>query len=133
MTAAAANHVSYMGRDPWSLSETWLNPRAIAEVLDSDGFFRSGGYDPGKNSFHILGRAASDIIKCGGHNISSLQIERDHATQSLEDAVVFGVPDEVYGERVGLITRLIMDLTLLNYKNGARKEWLGIKYRRDCL
>ena len=64
-------------------------------------------YDPERNSYHILGRVSADIIKCGGHKLSSLQIERtllEHP--DLEEVVVLGVPDETYGERVGLICRL---------------------------
>lgn len=57
-----------------------------------------------------LSRVSADIIKCAGHKLSSLQIERallEHP--SIVEAAVLGVPDKTYGERVGLICRLRLD------------------------
>jgi len=97
-------------RGPTVFSEYWQKSHATAESFDFDGFFKTGDvaeYDPTCNSYHILGRVSADIIKCAGHKLSSLQIERallEHP--SVVEAVVLGVPDETYGERVGLICRL---------------------------
>mmetsp|Transcript_28026 Transcript_28026/g.56009 ORF Transcript_28026/g.56009 Transcript_28026/m.56009 type:complete len:445 (+) Transcript_28026:92-1426(+) len=102
-------------KGPTVFLEYWQNPHATAESFDADGWFKTGDvaeYDPVKKSYHILGRVSADIIKSGGHKLSSLQIERvllEHP--DLEEVVVLGIPDETYGERVGVICRL---------KNGDR-------------
>mmetsp|Transcript_22582 Transcript_22582/g.48887 ORF Transcript_22582/g.48887 Transcript_22582/m.48887 type:complete len:220 (+) Transcript_22582:483-1142(+) len=108
-------------RGPNVFSQYWQKPHATAEAFDFNGYFKTGDvaeYVYSKNSYHILGRISADIIKSGGHKLSSLQIERtllEHP--SMLEAVVLGVSDETYGERVGLICRLksneAMDLTTL--------------------
>mmetsp|Transcript_18235 Transcript_18235/g.26111 ORF Transcript_18235/g.26111 Transcript_18235/m.26111 type:complete len:775 (-) Transcript_18235:1889-4213(-) len=97
-------------KGPTVFIEYYNKPSATASAFDDDGYFRTGDvaeYDPQYNSYQILGRLSADIIKCGGHKLSGLHIERvllEHPM--LEEAVVLGVPDETYGERVGLICRL---------------------------
>ena len=97
-------------RGPTVFSEYWCKPHATAEAFDFDRFFKTGDvaeWDPMNRSYHILGRVSADIIKMAGHKLSSLQIERtllEHP--SILEAVVLGVPDETYGEQVGLICRL---------------------------
>lgn len=107
-------------RGPTVFQEYWGKPHATAEAFDSDGYFKTGDvaeYDPSVNSYHILGRISADIIKCGGYKLSALQIERtllEHP--NIVEAVVLGVPDETYGERVGLICRLRSDQPSLDLK-----------------
>lgn len=97
-------------RGPTVFLEYWQKPHATAESFDFEGFFKTGDvaeYDPVNESYEILGRVSADIIKCAGHKLSSLQIERtllEHP--DIEELSVLGVPDETYGERVGLICRL---------------------------
>jgi len=97
-------------KGPTVFSEYWRKPHATAESFDFDGYFKTGDvaeYDAEHESYHILGRVSADIIKCAGHKLSSLQIERtllEHP--AIVEAVVLGVPDETYGERVGLLCRL---------------------------
>ena len=45
-------------RGPIVFSEYWRKPHATAEAFDFDGYFKTGDvaeYDPGKDSYHILG------------------------------------------------------------------------------
>lgn len=66
----------------------WLHTGDFAEVLD-------GGY------FTIVGRG-SDLIVTGGENVYPGEIEDVLLEHPLvQDAAVFGVPDEVYGQRIG--------------------------------
>ena len=54
------------------------------------------------------GRESVDIIKSGGYKISALDIERellDHP--ALGEAVVVGVEDDTYGQRVAAMVRLV--------------------------
>lgn len=57
--------------------------------------------------FRILGRTSVDIIKSGGYKISALKIENkllEHP--SLQEVVVLGIPDNVYGERIACVATL---------------------------
>jgi malonyl-CoA/methylmalonyl-CoA synthetase len=121
-------------RGPTVFSEYWRKPHATVESFDFEGYFKTGDvaeYDPNHESYHILGRVSADIIKCGGHKLSSLQIERvllEHP--DIEELVVLGVPDLTYGERVGMICRLKPDvdgLTLKELQNWARPRLAGYK------
>ncbi|KAI9325242.1 putative long chain fatty acid CoA ligase [Zopfochytrium polystomum] len=99
-------------RGPQIFREYWNRPDATAEVLDADGWFRTGdiaaltvaegeGAEPGMLSYQIMGRASVDIIKSGGFKLSALDIERELlAHPEITDAAVVGMPDDVYGERV---------------------------------
>ncbi len=57
---------------------------------------------PQNKSYKILGRSSSDIIKSGGYKLSALDIERVLlAHPDVLECAVVGVPDDVYGQRVG--------------------------------
>jgi malonyl-CoA/methylmalonyl-CoA synthetase len=52
--------------------------------------------------YRILGRTSVDIIKCGGHKLSALEIEEVLRTHpAIAECAVVGVPDPEWGERVG--------------------------------
>jgi malonyl-CoA/methylmalonyl-CoA synthetase len=96
-------------RGPTVFTEYLNRPDATAEAFTDDGFFRTGDvalYNDELESFRILGRKSVDILKVGGHKVSALEIERELLEHDniLEVAIV-GVPDEVWGQRVGLIGR----------------------------
>ena len=51
--------------------------------------------------YFILGRSSVDIIKSGGYKISALDVERHLLSHNyILDCAVFGIPDELWGERV---------------------------------
>jgi steroid-24-oyl-CoA synthetase len=79
-------------------------PEDTAKALTPDGWFKTG--DLGKmdeeDYVYIVDRI-KDLIIRGGENISCLEVEnRVYEHQAVAEAVVFSVPDEVLGERVGL-------------------------------
>ena len=84
----------------------YLNlPEATAEALTDDGWFRTG--DLGRldemSYLYIVDRMKDMIIR-GGENISCLEVEeRVYEHADIAEAVVFSVPEEVLGERVGLV------------------------------
>lgn len=88
-------------------SRYWKNDVATRNSFE-DGWFLTGDVvslstknDETKNTYKILGRSNIDIIKSGGFKISSLEVE--HVLCQLDfvsEAAVFGVPDEVYGEKI---------------------------------
>jgi malonyl-CoA/methylmalonyl-CoA synthetase len=84
------------------------DPEATANAHDADGYFKSGDVArrEGKHYF-IVGRASVDIIKSGGYKISALDIERELlALPYIGEAMVVGVPDLEFGQRVGAVVSL---------------------------
>jgi malonyl-CoA/methylmalonyl-CoA synthetase len=90
--------------------EYWNRPDATKEAFTEDGYFDTGDvaeYNPALESYRILGRASVDILKVGGHKVSALEIERTLLEHSrIEEVVIVGIPDETWGQRVGMIARI---------------------------
>ena len=84
----------------------YLNmPEETARSLTPDGWFRSGdlGRLDDEGFLYIVDRI-KDLIIRGGENISCLEVEaRAYQHPSVAQTVAFSVPDEVLGERVGLV------------------------------
>ncbi|MDG1120535.1 MAG: class I adenylate-forming enzyme family protein, partial [SAR86 cluster bacterium] len=82
------------------------NEEATNEVLDDEGWFRSG--DVGildEDGFLYIKDRIKDIVIRGGENIACLEIEAAiYEHPSVREASVFGVPDERLGEK--LATRI---------------------------
>lgn len=88
----------------------WGDAAATAAAFDADGWFATGDVAArdAAGSYKILGRASVDIIKSGGYKISALDVERVLlAHPRVREAAVVGVPDAVYGQRVGAV--LVVD------------------------
>jgi acyl-CoA synthetase (AMP-forming)/AMP-acid ligase II len=83
----------------------YTDPALNAAAVDRDGWFHTG--DVGALDEH--GRLAitdrlKDIIIRGAENLSSMEIEGIAVRHpAIADAAAIGVPDERYGERVGLV------------------------------
>ncbi|ODU80119.1 class I adenylate-forming enzyme family protein [Novosphingobium sp. SCN 63-17] len=78
----------------------WDNPKATAEAIMPDGYFRTGdlGYLDPEGYLFIVDRK-KDIIIRGGENISCIEVEGAiYAHPCVAEASVFGLPDELYGE-----------------------------------
>lgn len=88
---------------PSVFREYWRRPEATQQAFRA-GWFRTGDIAVLENgSYRILGRASVDIIKSGGYKLSALEIEeafREHP--HIVECAVVGLPDEEWGERVGL-------------------------------
>lgn len=84
----------------------YLNlPDETARALTPDGWFKTGdlGRMDGEGFLYIVDRI-KDLIIRGGENISCLEVEaRAYQHPSVEQTVAFSAPDEVLGERVGLV------------------------------
>ena len=72
---------------------------------DECGFFKTGDIARRERStYFIVGRASVDIIKSGGYKISTLDVERECLqVPYVSEAVVVGVEDQEFGQRVGAI------------------------------
>ncbi len=80
----------------------WNKPEATAEAF-VEGWFHSGdvGYLDEDGFLYIVDRIKEIIIR-GGENISCLEVEASIYTHpAVEEAAVFGLPDERLGEAVG--------------------------------
>lgn len=84
------------------------DPEATAKAHNAEGYFKTGDIARREGSHHfIIGRASQDIIKSGGYKISALDIERELlALPYIAEAIVVGVQDEEFGQRVGAILTL---------------------------
>ena len=88
-----------------NFSGYWNRPEATAACMTADGYFRTGdvGYLDPDGYLFIVDRK-KDIIIRGGENISCQEVEAaiyEHA--AVNEACVFGLPDERLGEVVGAV------------------------------
>jgi malonyl-CoA/methylmalonyl-CoA synthetase len=94
-------------RGPAVFREYWRQPEATRATF-RDGWFRTGDLAiRDKGAYRILGRSDIDIIKTGGYKVSALEIEdamREHP--AVADCAVVGLPDEMWGQRVGAAVEL---------------------------
>lgn len=87
----------------------YLNDQqATIESHDENGWFKSGDICRRDNSvYFILGRASVDVIKSGGYKISASEIEREILELPyIAEALVIGVEDEEFGQRVSAVVTL---------------------------
>lgn len=82
----------------------YLNrPDATAAVLDADGWFFTGDLATIDDAGHvrIVGRRATDLIKCGGYKVGAGEVEAALLEHPLvREAAVVGRPDPDLGERI---------------------------------
>jgi acyl-CoA synthetase (AMP-forming)/AMP-acid ligase II len=87
-------------RGPVLMSGYFEDPAATAEVLDADGWFRTGdvGRLDEQGNLHFVDRI-KDMIKPGGENVSAAEVERVIATMpEVAQVAVVGAPDDRLGE-----------------------------------
>jgi malonyl-CoA/methylmalonyl-CoA synthetase len=88
---------------PNVFAEYWNKPDATRNAFRG-GWFRTEDTAVVENGvYRILGRTSIEILKTGGHKVSALEIEealRGHP--AVAECAVVGVPDEEWGERVGV-------------------------------
>ncbi len=78
-------------------------PQATAAVLDAEGWFYTGDLATRRDdgTLRIVGRRATDLIKCGGYKVGAGEVEAallEHP--EVREAAVIGVADEDLGERI---------------------------------
>ncbi|WP_421241518.1 AMP-binding protein [Aeromonas enteropelogenes] len=90
----------------------WQDPVKTAQTIDDDGWLHSGdiGIMDEEGYVQIVGRI-KDLIIRGGENIYPREIEeRLYEHPAVQDAAVFGVDSERYGEEVCAWVKLRPDL-----------------------
>lgn len=111
------------------------DPEGTANAHDGDGYFMTGDIARREGGYYfVLGRASLDIIKSGGYKISALEIERELLSLPyIAEAMVVGVPDEEFGQRVAALLSLQEEMTTSFWREQRSAEkLLNIdKLRRD--
>ena len=100
-------------RTPVTISNYHNGPRLDPEVLDDQGFFRTGdvGHLDADGYLYITDRA-KDMIISGGVNIYPAEIEAALIQHpAVQDAAVIGVPDDEFGEQVKAFIELRLGAT----------------------
>jgi acyl-CoA synthetase (AMP-forming)/AMP-acid ligase II len=88
-------------RSPQNTKGYWNNPEATAEVF-CDGWFHSGdvGYLDDEGFLHVSDRL-KDVVIRGGENIYCPEVEAViFRHPAVAEVVVFGLPEQVMGERL---------------------------------
>lgn len=117
------DHGEILVKCAYMLSKYLYDDDATSNSFDADGYFKTGDIarKDGKYYF-IVGRASQDIIKSGGYKISALDIERELLSLPyISEAIVVGVEDEEFGQRVGAVITLRDDQELYTVGTGRGK------------
>ena len=96
----------------WYMFRGYLDdPVATSNAHDARGYFKTGDVARREGDYYfIVGRASIDIIKSGGYKISALDIEREILSLPyINEAMVVGVADDEFGQRVGAAVTLRSD------------------------
>ena len=87
------------------------DPEATRKAHDEEGYYKTGDVARKEGKYYfIMGRSSIDILKSGGYKISALDVERELlALPYIAEAMVVGVPDDEFGQRVGAVVSLRTD------------------------
>ncbi|MES2481337.1 MAG: AMP-binding protein [Pseudomonadota bacterium] len=122
-------------RTPTLMLGYWQQPGATAEVIDPDGWYRTGdgGYADADGYLFLTDRVR-DMIISGGENIYPVEVEqalRQHP--AVQEVVVVGAKDERWGEAVCAVIELRsgQNVTLDELREFARERIAGFKLPRQ--
>jgi acyl-CoA synthetase (AMP-forming)/AMP-acid ligase II len=77
----------------------WMNQEATDEVFNDDGWFKSGDLGYIDDGFVYIVDRVKDMVIRGGENISCIEVETAiYLHPSVQEAAVFGIPEERLGE-----------------------------------
>jgi long-chain acyl-CoA synthetase len=96
---------------PVVMSGYWDRPEATAEVLDADGWLKTGdlGTADADGDIRIVDRV-KDLIIRGGYNVYPREVEEVlYEHPDVVEVAVVGVPDEHFGEEVAAVLALRPD------------------------
>jgi long-chain acyl-CoA synthetase len=121
-------------RGPNVMKGYWRKDDATAEVMDDDGWFRTG--DMAKvdedGYFFIVDRKKELIIR-GGYNVYPREVEEAlYGHPAVQEAAVVGVPDDRLGEEVGaaVVLKSGEDVSTDDLREYVKNEVANYKYPR---
>ena len=86
-------------KSPANMVGYWKNEKATKEVFNDDGWFKSGDLGYIDDGFVYIVDRVKDMVIRGGENISCIEVETAiYAHPSVQEAAVFGIPEERLGE-----------------------------------
>ncbi|MDD3137934.1 MAG: class I adenylate-forming enzyme family protein [Lachnospiraceae bacterium] len=87
---------------------------SVTDSLSEDGWLKTGdlGYFNSDNYLFIVDRK-KDMINRGGEKIWSFDVENElYKIPDIVEAAVVGIPDDIYGEAVGAVVKVLSGSTL---------------------
>ena len=86
-------------KSPANMVGYWGNQEATDEVFNDDGWFKSGDLGYIDDGFVYIVDRVKDMVIRGGENISCIEVETAiYLHPSVQEAAVFGIPEERLGE-----------------------------------
>ena len=86
-------------KSPANMVGYWGNQEATDEVFNEDGWFKSGDLGYIDDGFVYIVDRVKDMVIRGGENISCIEVETAiYLHPSVQEAAVFGIPEERLGE-----------------------------------
>ena len=86
-------------KSPANMVGYWGNQEATDEVFNDDGWFKSGDLGYIDDGFVYIVDRVKDMVIRGGENISCIEVETAiYGHPSVQEAAVFGIPEERLGE-----------------------------------
>ncbi|KAK6369515.1 hypothetical protein LTS17_009421 [Exophiala oligosperma] len=126
------NQGELLVKSPYMFAKYLHDPDATKNAHDEDGWFKTGDIAQRHGDLYtIVGRASVDVIKSGGYKISAVDIEREcQSLPYVKEAMVVGVTDEEFGQRVGAViavTPSAASLTLERLRTDLRRSLASYK------
>jgi malonyl-CoA/methylmalonyl-CoA synthetase len=100
------------------------DPEATRKAHDEEGYYKTGDVARKEGKYYfIMGRSSIDILKSGGYKISALDVERELLSLPyIAEAMVVGVPDDEFGQRVAAVVSLRTDKLAQDYYEQAGRN-----------
>jgi long-chain acyl-CoA synthetase len=110
----------------------WQRPDATADVLDADGWFRTGDMATvDEDGYFFIVDRKKDMIIRGGYNVYPREIEEVlYEHPAVSEAAVVGVPDDAMGEEVGAAVVLRAEADVEDIRLFVKDRVAAYKYPR---
>jgi acyl-CoA synthetase (AMP-forming)/AMP-acid ligase II len=117
-------------KSPANMVGYWGNQEATNEVFNEDGWFKSGDLGYIDDGFVYIVDRVKDMVIRGGENISCIEVEAAiYAHPSVQEAAVFGIPEERLGETlcVAICLKPSMELSAQELKDFLHDKLAAFK------
>jgi acyl-CoA synthetase (AMP-forming)/AMP-acid ligase II len=117
-------------KSPANMVGYWGNQEATNEVFNDDGWFKSGDLGYIDDGFVYIVDRVKDMVIRGGENISCIEVETAiYAHPSVQEAAVFGIPEERLGETlcVAICLKPSMELSAQELKDFLHDKLAAFK------